>query len=182
MSTASFLSDNSVFQELWQICDEPMLIHTKVLRLSDVFYSVPAIRLSYKSCGCCFCKWIDLKKLKVLFKPRIPTQKNWRGNFKLVQAGNPGCVHDSGTALRVFREAFAEKKETSINFKLSFNPVKVKLSFSSLRDRILMATIYFGKEWGSGSSQNVDLSHHPSHQILQSRIENEPQEPLLYCQ
>ena len=30
-------------------------------------------------------------------------------NFKLVQAGQPGCVHGSGTALTVFLEAFAEK-------------------------------------------------------------------------
>ena len=42
----------------------------------------------------------------------------------------------------------------------------VKLAFSSLQGRILRGTIYFGKERGSGSSQNVFLSHHPSHQTL----------------
>ena len=32
------------------------------------------------------------------------------GNFKLVQAGKLDCVHDSGTTLMVFLEAFAGKK------------------------------------------------------------------------
>ena len=39
------------------------------------------------------------------------------GNFKLVQAGKPDCVHDSGTTLMVFLEAFAGKKrQTSCSF------------------------------------------------------------------
>ena len=42
------------------------------------------------------------------------------GNFKLVQVGKPGYVHDSGTALTVFIEAFAEKKEKNISFKAMF--------------------------------------------------------------
>ena len=48
--------------------------------------------------------------------------------------------------------------------------IKAKLAFSSLQDRILRAIIYFRKEWGShgsDSSQNVFLSHYPSHQTLQ---------------
>ena len=66
--------------------------------------------------------------------------------------------------------------------------VKVQLAFRSLQDRNLRATIYFCEEWGSGSSQNVFLLHHPSHQTLQSRHlrssrllekENEPQEPFV---
>ena len=45
---------------------------------------------------------------------------------------------------------------------LLIDKIKVKLAFSSLQDRIFGATIYFGKEWGSGSSQNayVFLSRH----------------------
>ena len=66
----------------------------------------------------------------------------------------------------------------------------VKLAFRSLQVRILRATNYFGKEWGSGSSQNVFLLHHKSHQTLQSsnlwpprllEIEREPQVFLLLC-
>ena len=52
-----------------------------------------------------------------------------------------------------------------------------------------MATIYFGKESGSGSSQYLFLSHHQSDQTLQSRhlrpfplleLGSKPQEALLY--
>ena len=65
--------------------------------------------------------------------------------------------------------------------------MEVKLAFSSLQDRILRGIIYFGKERGSACSQNVFLSHHPSHQTLQSRHplfpwllekESEPEEVL----
>ena len=52
-----------------------------------------------------------------------------------------------------------------------------------------MATIYFGKESGSGSSQYLFLSHHQSDQTPQSRrlrpfplleLDSKPQEALLY--
>ena len=42
------------------------------------------------------------------------------GSFKLVQVGQPGYVHDLGTALTVFTEASAEKKEKNISFKAMF--------------------------------------------------------------